>query len=143
MLKYAMFFACLIIWVSGCQFTHPSSKPITSTIAGKYHGQWRCTKSNHSGPIICNLQKQPDNTYKARFSGLYAYVIPFWYNVDFDFKQNKINTDQWQAKGNCDLGWLGGGKYTFDCGIQNETFSVSYDSKVSTGTFDMTLENIK
>ena len=135
MFKTILFLSSVFFLFSGCHLNTPATKQLTATISGIYKGQWHCVKSNHTGPITCNLKKKSDNTYNAKFYGFYAHVIPFWYNVKFDFKQS--DRDLWHAKGDCDLGWLGGGKYTFDCQINKDTFTVTYDAKASAGTFDM------
>ena len=48
---------------------------------GTYRGGWRSDTTGHEGPMRVKLTPRSDGTYRARFSGRFAKIIPFTYQT--------------------------------------------------------------
>ncbi len=138
---FSVFTICLIsILILGCSQTNQIEPK--DGILGQWQGKWYCEKTGHEGPLKCKLLKIEDNKYKAKYSGSYTLVvpIPFWYSVDMEItKENGQNLIQAES----DLGWLGGGKYTYTGTITDDEFLVTYNSKNHNGTFELFRPGVK
>jgi len=124
----------VLILLGGCHSAHQRNHidSIKDDIEGRWVGKWHCEQTGDSGKLRCHLTKQEDGRYQARFDGTYWGFLPFWYTIQMDISE-RDTIYYVQAKEN--LGWLGGGIYTYEGIINNTEFQISYTSIRHKGTF--------
>ena len=91
----------------GCQTpaVAPLKPSAAQLIEGKWTGTWNCETTGHSGKLHCQLIHVQDNHYRAKYSGTYMTLLPFWYSVDMVIN---CSSQACHIQAEADLGWLGG-----------------------------------
>lgn len=51
-------------------------------LAGRWSGYWTSDANGHTGPLHARFRQIDDETYRVRYHGRFARVIPFWYSTD-------------------------------------------------------------
>jgi hypothetical protein len=74
-----MFRGAFVIGVLCAFSTTASAAP--PELSGQWSGYWLSEKSGHTGPLHCNFKQLDAETYRVRFHGRFAKVIPFWYST--------------------------------------------------------------
>ena len=124
----------VLVFSGGCWSCHQigSQDTIRDDIEGRWKGKWHCEQTGHSGKIKCRLLERENGLYQARFDGTYWGFIPFWYTIQMTITEQD---GVYRAQAEEDLGWLGGGIYTYEGVISKSEFQISYTSKRHKGTF--------
>src|SRR5580692_4154166 len=50
-------------------------------LMGRWSGQWISEKNGHTGPLHGKFTQLDEATYRVRFHGRFAKIIPFWYST--------------------------------------------------------------
>lgn len=101
---------------------------------GKWKGEWKSGKTGHRGPMRANIRQQPDGTYKARFTGRFAVIIPFTYQTEL---QPSIDSDgQLHLRANKPLGPIMG-SYSMDSIVSPSSLNGSFRAAKDVGTIQM------
>ncbi|MEM7473373.1 MAG: hypothetical protein AAF483_00130 [Planctomycetota bacterium] len=73
-------------------FCQPSARG--QDLSGVWRGKWTADATKrlpeHGGALRIKLQKTGPNTYKGRFSGRFALIIPYFYRADVIQHGNQI-----------------------------------------------------
>lgn len=59
-----------------CATTAAAAPP---ELSGRWSGYWVSETNGHTGPLHGKFTQLDDETYRVRFHGRFARVIPFWY----------------------------------------------------------------
>lgn len=111
-----------------------SSSAFASDPVGKWKGEWKSGKTGHRGPMRANVRQQPDGTYKARFTGRFAVIIPFTYQTEL---QPSIDSNgQLHLRANKPLGPIMG-SYSMDAVVSPSSLSGSFRAAKDVGTIQM------
>jgi hypothetical protein len=128
------------VMICGCssfnrEWRKATAQPAHSgALEGPWQGQWKSEQTGHKGKLRCLIVKVGDDSYLARFHAKYAKIMGFKYTVPL--KAERTN-DQFQFKGEADLGKLAGGVYHYDGHADSTNFFSNYSSKADHGTFQM------
>jgi hypothetical protein len=117
-------------WQAAKSYTQPEQE-----LAGCWEGTWQSDYNGHHGGLRAIITKQGEGYYNAHFHATYAVVIPF------EFELPLLVTDDGRAyalEGEADLGWLAGGRYTYNGSATASDFIAAYCAENKDhGTFTM------
>ncbi|HEV3384727.1 MAG TPA: hypothetical protein VG097_07920, partial [Gemmata sp.] len=74
-----MFRGAFVIGVL-CAFSSTTSAAPPG-LSGKWSGYWISETNGHTGSLHGNFKQLDAETYRVRFHGRFAKVIPFWYST--------------------------------------------------------------
>jgi len=103
-------------------------------IEGKWQGNWRSDKDDHTGNLKCVVTKGAGDLYCAHFVATYWKFLTFAYDAEL---QGTPDGDSVHLVGEQDLGALAGGVYRYDGSANNTDFHCTYTSKYDFGKFIM------
>ena len=117
-------------WRSCQDFSYSSDD-----IAGCWEGNWHSDWNGHEGNLRAIITKQGDDLYHARFKAVFAYIIPYSFDIPLSVSQDG---DVALFQSEADLGFLAGGVYRYSGTATSSEFSASYDADSGDhGTFTM------
>src|SRR5512145_37677 len=129
----------LLLLCAGCTFNSDwkriarSSSP-TNSIAGAWIGEWKSNRNGHHGQLRCIMTPHSPTAYMARYRARFWKIFAASYTVPLSV--TNIN-GTYMFAGNSDLGWLGGGVYTYEGFATPTVLASSYKSKYDHGTFSL------
>ena len=103
-------------------------------ILGKWQGNWRSDKDDHTGSLKCVITKGDGDRYCAHFVATYWKIFTFAYDAELHGTPDR---DSVHLVGEEDLGALAGGVYRYDGSANNTDFHCTYRSKYDYGKFIM------
>jgi hypothetical protein len=71
-------YLCVVGFLCNISTTVSAAPP---ELSGQWSGYWVSDKSGHTGPLHGKFKQLDDETYRVRFHGRFAKVIPFWYST--------------------------------------------------------------
>ena len=125
-----------ILTLSGCstsfnrEYKSALSQPIPDSPAGPWEGRWLSDKNGHTGKLRAVLTKRSSEEYDAFFHATYWKIFRASYRVPLKIEGTTLS-------GEADLGWLSGGRYTYQGEVTPSTFFSTYKMKYDHGTFEM------
>lgn len=51
-------------------------------LAGRWSGYWVSDANGHTGPLHARFNQIDDETYRVRYHGRFALIVPFWYSTE-------------------------------------------------------------
>jgi len=135
----------LVFWtgvfslLTGCTFNRDWKRAAayprgTNDITGQWTGEWRSEANGHHGTLRCIITPNSPNAYMGRFRARFWKIFAAGYTVPL----NVTNIDgRFILSGSADLGFLGGGVYTYEGSADHANFQSSYRSKRDHGQFIM------
>lgn len=118
--------SCLLILIL---FVSSGSKGQAESPAGTWKGRWNSTSTGHSGPLRARIWPDGNGGYDARFSGRFAWVVPFTYRA----KLQQNTCGQWVSSRRMPIV----GTYRTTATVAGGRFHASYAGGRETGTFEM------
>jgi hypothetical protein len=125
--------------VTGCSFNRDWKRATayprgTNDITGQWTGEWRSETNSHHGTLRCIITPNAPNAYMGRFRARFWKIFAAGYTVPL----NVTNIDgKFTLSGSADLGFLGGGVYTYKGSADHTNFQCAYESKRDHGQFIM------
>ena len=121
----------------GCTFSRDWTKagayPVsTNDVSGRWIGHWRSDANGHHGQLRCILTQHSSNTYMARFRARFWKIFVTGYSVPLTLT---ATNQHYTFEGSANLGWLGGGIYTYEGTVAPLAMESKYNSKRDHGTF--------
>jgi hypothetical protein len=62
-------------------FSTASAFAAPPELSGKWSGYWVSETNGHTGPLHGSFKQLDTETYRVRFHGRFAKVVPFWYST--------------------------------------------------------------
>ena len=120
-------------WDAAAATLRPS---VPGSIEGRWLGTWHSDANHHTDELRC-LVTRTNDAYSARFHARYRKVFRFrfGYTVPLTVTEKE---GAFQFEGAADLGWLAGGRYTYEGRATPTNFFSTYSSKYDHGVFEMT-----
>lgn len=103
-------------------------------ILGRWEGHWHSDVNGHNDVLRCIITQQAPGTYQARYHAKYRKVLTFGYTVILEAQKKD---GALEFKGEANLGWFAGGKYTYEGRATSTNFFSTYQSKYDHGAFEM------
>ncbi|MCI0350759.1 MAG: hypothetical protein L0Z53_15145 [Acidobacteriales bacterium] len=103
-------------------------------ISGRWIGEWRSNRTGHHGQLRAIVTRHAEGAYTARYRARFWKIFAATYTVPLSVL---MTNGHYAFKGSADLGWLGGGAYTYDGSATSNAFQSTYNSKRDHGTFLM------
>jgi hypothetical protein len=135
----------LLALAAGCGFegrwAEAGKMPTPETgIDGRWQGKWDSTASGHTDGLRCIITRAGATDYRAEFKATYGWFFSFSYTMTMHASATDGTTrpDAIYFGGEADLGWLAGGRYTYDGRATTTEFFCNYASSADRGTFQMT-----
>ncbi|HEX7859408.1 MAG TPA: hypothetical protein VF773_03720 [Verrucomicrobiae bacterium] len=126
-----------VVLLTGCssafnrEYKSALAEPIpTDTIAGPWEGRWLSDKNGHTGKLRAVLTKTSSEEYDAYFHSTFWKIFRASYRVPLKVEGTTLS-------GEADLGWLSGGRYTYEGEVTPTSFFSTYKMKYDHGTFEM------
>jgi hypothetical protein len=109
------------------------------SIEGRWIGTWKSEAHGHSGGLRCIITPSDRRHYHADFRATYFWLFSFGYEMDLLARTTDGATQPSIVyfSGEADLGWLAGGKYTYEGRADPKNFFCSYRSEKDHGTFQL------
>lgn len=105
----------------------------TGAMNGRWAGTWE-SGGNHGGGLRCIITTDDEGVVRAHYKAEYGNIFRFEYTLPMVVT---VDGETCHFTGEADLGFLAGGRYTYEGTVIGDAFTSSYDSRVYTGTFDM------
>ena len=121
-----------------CRWKKAGQTPTAGdSIDGRWSGTWQSDANGHSGGLRCIVTPAPDGHYQADFKASYACIFSFGYKMTMNVKAKDADTRPAVVyfTGEADLGWLAGGKYTYEGRATPTDFFCQYKSEGDHGAF--------
>lgn len=131
-----------LIFSSGCSsFNHDYQLAMLkgvpkNSIEGPWIGSWQSAKDGHHGQLRGVITRLDGNVYRTQFKATFKRLFTFSYTSEVDFEMQPHDTG-YEFSGTKKLGWLAGGKYTYEGRVTPERFFSTYQNKWDKGTFVM------
>jgi hypothetical protein len=71
--------SAIVVIILGAISTTAFAEP--PELSGSWSGYWVSDKNGHTGPLHGKFTQLDAETYRVRFHGRFAKVIPFWYST--------------------------------------------------------------
>jgi hypothetical protein len=104
-------------------------------LMGRWSGQWISEKNGHTGPLHGKFTQLDEATYRVRFHGRFAKIIPFWYSTKMHV--DGTTDDSVFLSANQNLGLLFG-TFRMSAMATATSFDASFTSRDDTGRFILT-----
>jgi len=112
-----------------------ADRPVSeSAMEGRWSGTWVSDVSGHGGGLRCIITRTENDTLHARYRATYGAGLTFEYDMPMTVEREG---ETFRFAAEADLGWLAGGRYTYDGTVVGDEFTSTYRSKSDHGTFRM------
>lgn len=131
----------LLIAGSGCSsFNYEWRRTVKTEVPnnspqGPWEGRWKSDANGHSGRLRCLITSKGPTGTEARFRATFARIFTYEYAVPVSLIQE---TNRLHLEGAANLGWLAGGRYTYDGFLTSTQFNSTYRSRHDHGVFELT-----
>ena len=86
---------------------------------GAWEGRWKSDANGHNGRLRCLVSQGASNTIHARFRATYARILTFEYSVPLTLT---LEDQRSRIEGAANLGYLAGGRYSYDGFVTSSNF---------------------
>jgi len=99
----------------------------------RWKGTWSSESTGHKGPLKATIQPDGTDSYKARFTGLFAGVVPFVYSS----KMQVTGVENGRVHLAADRKLPLFGQFNTRAVIDGDQFHATYQAKKDQGSFQM------
>ena len=114
--------------------TSGASAARADDLSGRWRGTWNDAKSGHTGPLRAAVRPTRDGDYRARFTGRFAGVVPFWFGAKLHVV-GETEDGRTMMQGAKNLGPFGSFRYS--AVSDGRTFEADYSARRWYGRFRM------
>ena len=141
--RFALLLLPLIAGCYECRWSAAGKDAIPAgNIAGRWQGTWTSDATGHEGGLRCIISEVAKDSFKADFKATYGWIFTYTYATTMRITAGEPAPASGPAyiyfKGEEDLGWLAGGKYTYEGKIGPTAFYCTYKCDCDNGTFQLT-----